>query len=183
MPAAQVYTGVLYEALGLTRLPPAARARADESVVIVSALFGALRPRDAIPAYRLSMDVDLPGVGPLANAWRAALAPVLAEAAGDGLVVDCRSSTYAAAWRPSRERAANVLAVRVLREQAGVRSVVSHMAKQTRGAVARRLLTSRRELRGVPDVLAALRPAFTVEARPPGRPGLGWTLDVIVRDP
>jgi hypothetical protein len=69
----------------------------------------------------------------------------------------------------------------VLREHDGARTVVSHMAKQTRGAVARRLLASRRELASVPDVVAALRPAFTVEPTPPARPGLGWTLDVIVR--
>ncbi len=182
MPAARVYTGVLYEALDLAGLSPAARRRADESVVVVSALFGALRPADLIPAYRLSMGVDLPRIGPLAAAWRPVLAPVLERAAGEGLVVDCRSSTYAAAWKPERTHAANVLSVRVLREQAGVRTVVSHMAKQTRGAVARRLLSSRRELRGVPDVLAALRPAFTVEPTPPVRAGSGWTLDVIVRE-
>ncbi|MEO9176637.1 MAG: peroxide stress protein YaaA [Gaiellales bacterium] len=181
-PAERVYTGVLYEALGLASLPPAARARADASVVIISALFGALRLSDSVPAYRLSMGVTLPRLGPLAAAWRPALQPVIAAAAGDGLVIDCRSSTYAAAWRPTRELAANVLQVRVLREQAGVRTVVSHMAKQTRGAIARRLLTSRRELRAVPDVLAALRPAYTVEATAPARTGLGWTLDVIVRD-
>jgi uncharacterized protein len=181
MPAAQVYTGVLYEALDLAGLSPAARRRADASVIVVSALFGALRPADRIPAYRLSMGVELGRIGPLATAWRPVLGPVLARAAGQGLVIDCRSSTYAAAWKPARPLAANVLSVRVLREQDGARTVVSHMAKQTRGAVARRLLASRRELGSVQDVLAALRPAFTVEPMPPGRAGLGWTLDVIVR--
>jgi cytoplasmic iron level regulating protein YaaA (DUF328/UPF0246 family) len=180
--AAQVYTGVLYEALGLATLPPAARRRADESIVVVSALFGALRPGDRIPAYRLSMDVTLPRVGPLATAWRTALGPVLSAAAGDGLVVDCRSSTYAAAWRPSRELAARVLHVRVLREHEGKRTVVSHMAKRTRGEVARLLLTSRREFRRPQDVVAAIRPSFVVEATPPARAGLSWTLDVIVHE-
>jgi uncharacterized protein len=179
-PAARVYTGVLYEALGLASLPPAARERADASIVIVSALFGALRPCDPIPAYRLSMGVTLPRLGPLAAAWRPVLQPVIAAAAGDGLVIDCRSSTYAAAWKPAREHAASVVQVRVLRERAGARTVVSHMAKQTRGAIARRLVSSRRELSAIPDVLAALRPAYTVEATPPARDGASWTLDVII---
>ena len=35
-----------------------------------SALFGAVRPTDRIPAYRLSMKVNLPPLGPLAGLWR-----------------------------------------------------------------------------------------------------------------
>ena len=181
--AERVYTGVLYEALGLTGLSPGARARAGSSVLVVSALFGLLRPGDAIPAYRLSMDVALPRIGPLATRWRSVLAPAIERAAGEGVVVDCRSSTYAAAWRPSPALAPRVLAIRVLQEQAGRRSVVSHMAKKTRGEVARQLLTSRREIRRPEDVLAALRPAFAVEPTAPARAGAGWTLDVIVQAP
>jgi uncharacterized protein len=182
-PAERVYTGVLYEALGLTRLPRAARERAASSVLIVSALFGALRPDDMIPAYRLSMDVELARMGALARLWKPVLDPVITQAAGDGPIVDCRSSTYAAAWRPSRALAPRAMHVRVLQERAGTRTIVSHMAKKTRGEVARRLLTSRREIRRPEDVVAALRHAFTIETMPPARPGAGWTIDVIVRFP
>jgi uncharacterized protein len=182
-PAARVYTGVLYEALGLETLPPAARARADQSILIVSALFGLLRPSDVIPAYRLSMDVELARMGALARLWKPVLDPVITQAAGDGPIVDCRSSTYAAAWRPSRALAPRAMHVRVLQERAGTRTIVSHMAKKTRGEVARRLLTSRREIRRPEDVVAALRHAFTIETMPPARPGAGWTIDVIVRFP
>jgi hypothetical protein len=180
--ASRVYTGVLYEALGLRTLSRGPRARAEASVLVVSALFGVLRPGDRIPAYRLSMDVELAGIGPLAASWRPQLEPVIAAAAGDGLVIDCRSATYAAAWRPAPAHAERLVHVRVLREHAGQRTVVSHMAKQTRGAVARRLLTTRRRLDRVPDVVAALRAEFTVETVPPARAGQGWTLDVVVRD-
>ena len=65
-PAAQVYSGVLYAAAGLADLPPAAAARAEESVRIVSALWGAVSPADRIPAYRLSMGTRLPPLGALA---------------------------------------------------------------------------------------------------------------------
>ena len=180
--AERVYTGVLYDALDLRGLPPGARRRARASVVIVSALFGAVRPDDRIPAYRLAMGVDLPGIGPLAAAWRETLAPVLAGAAGDGVVVDCRSATYAAAWRPPREIAGRTVAVRVLREHDGQRSVVSHMAKQTRGHVARELLLTRRRVGRPQDVVAALAGSFVTELQPPARAGAGWTLDVIVRE-
>ena len=52
-PAAEVYTGVLYERLGLPGLPAAARRRAGKRVLIASALWGFVRPGDAIPYYRL----------------------------------------------------------------------------------------------------------------------------------
>lgn len=135
--AAEVYTGVLYAAAGLADLTGAARDRAADHVRVVSALWGVVGPEDAIPAYRLSMGVDLPGVGPLARAWRAPLAEVLDERAG--LVVDCRSAAYTAAWRPPR--GTEWVAVRVVREMDGARAVVSHHAKHTRGVLTRHLMT------------------------------------------
>ncbi|MGO2702109.1 MAG: peroxide stress protein YaaA, partial [Cellulosimicrobium funkei] len=99
-------------------------------------------PADRVPAYRLSMAVDLPGVGKLATAWRPHLAPVLDERAAGDVVVDCRSATYVGAWKPrtSGPRAAEWVAVRVVREHAGKRTVVSHNAKHTRGVLAGHLV-------------------------------------------
>lgn len=64
-PAAEVYTGVLYQRLGLPELPAAARRRAAKQVLIAGALWGFLRPGDRIPAYRLPPSTKLDGVGPL----------------------------------------------------------------------------------------------------------------------
>jgi uncharacterized protein len=178
--ADRVYTGVLYEALGLTTLETEARVRASTSLLIFSGLFGVLRPGDAIPAYRLSMDVTFPRMGAISSVWRRVLGQVVEPAAGDGPIIDCRSSTYAAAWKPPRAMADRVLQVRVLQETAGTRTIVSHMAKKTRGEVARRLLQVPLAPRGVDDVLEALAPAFRVEATPPARPGGASGLDVIV---
>lgn len=150
-PAAQVYTGVLYAAAGLGSLGPAAAARAQASVRIFSGLWGAVAPADRIPAYRLSMDVTLPDVGPLARAWRPALASALDERTSGDVVVDCRSATYVAAWRPPR--GADWVEVRVLREVDGKRSVVSHNAKHTRGVLAGRLLRATTEPTTGEDVL------------------------------
>jgi cytoplasmic iron level regulating protein YaaA (DUF328/UPF0246 family) len=99
-PAHQIYSGVLYDALGYKTLTPAQRRKADESVLIVSALWGAIRFADRVPAYRLSMGTALPDVGRLASFWKPQLSATLAEAAAGHLLVDCRSSTYAAAWAP-----------------------------------------------------------------------------------
>lgn len=69
-PAAKVYTGVLYDAAGLAELTGTALRRATANVRVVSALWGVLSPADKIPAYRLSMNTTLPGIGPLARFWR-----------------------------------------------------------------------------------------------------------------
>ncbi|WP_312179143.1 peroxide stress protein YaaA [Arthrobacter sp.] len=137
-PAHQVYSGVLYDALGYDSLTARQRAAADDAVVVASALWGAIGFADPIPAYRLSMGTNLPGIGRLAAFWKAALTEPLDEYAAGRLVVDCRSSTYAAAWRPDPGMTA---AVNVFQIRGGQRKVVSHFAKHTRGELARHLLT------------------------------------------
>ncbi|WP_084130730.1 YaaA family protein [Demequina sp. NBRC 110055] len=137
--AARVYTGVLYEAAGASAWGGADLALAAERIRIVSALWGAVSPADRIPAYRLSMSTSLGRIGALASFWRQHLATELSHLAGEGLIVDCRSSSYVAAWRPTGH--ASVM-VRVEREMHGKRTVVSHMAKHTRGLLAGVLATT-----------------------------------------
>ncbi|QGQ19077.1 peroxide stress protein YaaA [Cellulomonas sp. JZ18] len=161
-PAARVYTGVLYAAAGLADLTPAARTRAAAHVRIVSGLWGVVTPTDRIPAYRLSMGTDLPGVGPLAAAWRGPLGDTLVAEAAGALVVDCRSATYLAAWTPPAD--ADWVTVRVLREVDGRRSVVSHHAKHTRGVLTRHLLTRRGRAPRDADELAHAASALVGDA-------------------
>ena len=120
-PAHQVYSGVLFDALGYNSLTPAQRRKADESVLVVSALWGAIRFADRVPAYRLSMGTSLPDVGRLASFWKPQLNDALAAATTGELLVDCRSSTYAAAWTPPPEQtvAVNVFTETDRRAQGG----------------------------------------------------------------
>ena len=138
-PAAQVYTGVLYDAAGAASWDGTALARAADRVRVISALWGAVSPADPIPAYRLSMSTSLGRIGPLASFWRQHLGSELAHLADGRLVIDCRSSSYVAAWRPT---GAPHLAVRVERDLGGRRTVVSHMAKHTRGLLAGALVAA-----------------------------------------
>ena len=128
IPAAELYTGVLFAALGLADLP-------WDGVLISSALWGVVRPGDRIPAYRLDMSAKLPGIGGLAAYWREPLRAALPDR---GLVLDLRSGSYATAWQPRR---ATRLAVRGFTEAPdGTRTMITHMAKRVRGEVARLLL-------------------------------------------
>jgi uncharacterized protein len=178
--ADQLYRGVLYEALDLPGLDAASRRRATSRVAVTSALFGLLRPTDRVPAYRLAGSVALPGVGPVAAHWSRHLAPAVAAAAGGDLVVDLRSTTYAAFWRPSRTEAPRTCTVRVLTEVAGRRSVVSHSNKATKGRLVRDLLTSGAAPRRPAALAETLRDLGWYVETAPARPGQATRLDVIV---
>ena len=115
--AGEIYTGVLYDALGLGSLGAAARARAEAALLVFSGLWGALRITDRIPAYRCSMGVKLPGTGALGRYWRAPMKDVLPQQAGDGPVLDLRSAAYATAWKPVGELAERTATVRVLQSR------------------------------------------------------------------
>ena len=172
--AAKTYTGVLYAALDLPTLDGPARRSANRWLVVVSALFGAVRLGDRIPAYRLSMAVNVPPLGPLAAVWREPLSRVLPGAAGRGVIVDCRSSTYAAAWVPQGPLARRWVHVRV--------PGATHLAKHTRGLVTRHLVEvglDVRTPRGLAEVVAR---RFDVHLAEPARPGQPWVLDAVARD-
>ena len=178
-PAGEIYTGVLYDALDLASLEPAAKKRAARSLLVFSGLWGAVRVTDRIPSYRCSMGVRLPGLGALGAHWRTPMAAVMPEVAGGGLVLDLRSSAYAGAWKPKGEVAGRTATVRVL--HAPTRKVVSHFNKATKGRIVRSLLTSA----GVPgtpgELVEALRDlGYEVEAEAPSQAGRAWALDVLV---
>jgi cytoplasmic iron level regulating protein YaaA (DUF328/UPF0246 family) len=132
LPVMELYTGIVYDNLSYATLDGVARDRADASLVVASALFGLLRPGDRLPSYRLSGGTTLPGLGGLAQLWRPVLDRELA--AQDGLVVDLRSGAYA-----QLARVPGAVQVRVLRDQGGARTVVSHDNKWTKGRLARAL--------------------------------------------
>lgn len=179
-PAADVYRGVLYEALdlpGLRTQDPEAYRRAGESVLVFSGLWGVLRAQDRIPYYRCSAGAKLPGIGSVTTVWRKALAGPLTEFVGEHLVVDLRSSAYTGMWRAG----AQTVTVRVLHERlvGGVlkRAVVSHFNKATKGRLVRALLRCGAEPKTPQEFADTLRDlGFRVEGGP------GGALDVVVAD-
>ncbi|MCB8957992.1 MAG: peroxide stress protein YaaA [Nocardioides sp.] len=160
--ADHTYTGVLYDALDVATLSAAAKRRAATRVAVTSSVFGLVRTGDRIPAYRLSGDTTLPGLGPVAATWREHLGPVVTDAVGSGLLVDLRSGTYVAFWRPAGVRTATV---RVLHEHQGRRKVVSHFNKATKGRIVRALLEAGADPRTPARLADALR-------------DLGWSVEL-----
>lgn len=175
-PAAEIYTGVLFQHLDLATLSPAAQARARDQVLVASALWGVVALQDRIPAYRLSIGARLPALtrSGLAAWWRPALAKALPDEPGQ-LVVDLRSGGYAAAWRPKHATLVEVKA------STADGKPISHMAKAVRGTVARRLLQARAVATAPADVARAADGdgVGRIEVHEPTRAGGAWTVNVI----
>ncbi len=179
--ADRVYSGVLYDHLDAATLSAAGKRRAGSRLAVTSALFGLVRPADRIPAYRLSGDAALPGLGPVAGVWRDALGPAVSESLGGGLLVDLRSTMYTAFWRPPAELASRVATVRVLHEVDGRRQVVSHFNKATKGRIVRAVLEHGGNPR-TPTALADLLRELGWRVESGGTTRQGTRLDVVVRD-
>jgi len=181
LPAAQVYAGVLYAALDYPTLTAAARVRANDWILVSSALWGAVHLDDEIPAYRLSGDVTLPRLGTIAKIWRTPLTKAMQKAAASGVVFDLRSGVYAKMWTPHGDLAEHTAVGRVLLKRPdGSRTVVSHHNKATKGSLIRALV-SQSSTPGSVEALATQieKVGFTTELAP-GRDGKPWSLDVVV---
>jgi cytoplasmic iron level regulating protein YaaA (DUF328/UPF0246 family) len=183
-PAAEIYSGVLYEALDAASLPEAARAWLVGNVVVFSGLWGVVRLDDRIPAYRCPIGSTLPApVGGLTAYWKKALKAHLDRAAGDRPVLDLRSGSYAAMWTPP---AATSASVRVLHERtsggAPQRSVVSHFNKATKGRIVRALAEAGPVPESVDEVVTALRDQKLAVEEQPAVPGRPRAIDVVVTE-
>jgi uncharacterized protein len=179
-PAAEVYTGPLHGGLDLASLSAVAADRAERSLVITSALWGALRPSDRIPAYRLRSWSDLVGLGRLDVTWRTVLPSLLARLAGpDGVIVDLRPPSFQALGMPTGAGDRTV-AIKVAQYAEGLR-IGDVVAKRIRGEAAHHLLESGAEPDD-PDALAdVLGDRWPVSLEPPTGRG-PWTLTLTAAD-
>lgn len=140
LPALQRYTGVLFDALSASTLAGPQLRAAGSRIGIVSGFAGFVLGRDPIPDYSLPMGTVLAGAGGLAAWWRPRLTPVIDSWITGAVVWDLLPGAHSAAWTPGASWRAR-WQVRVLREAAdGVRTVVSHDNKATKGALARHVL-------------------------------------------
>lgn len=146
-PALERYTGVLFDALDVPSFTKAQKSKAMSRLAMGSALFGAVRAGDLIPAYRLSGGSKLPGFGTLRSLWKPELSRAI-TAEADGLVIDLRSGTY----QQLGPVADAVIATVLTEKPDGTRTVVSHFNKHHKGLLARALTLSRSEPRDVEGV-------------------------------
>jgi cytoplasmic iron level regulating protein YaaA (DUF328/UPF0246 family) len=180
LPSLEVYTGPLHAGLDATTLPPDAARRATRQVVVVSALWGALRPTDRIPVYRLFICAHLIGMDRLEPNWRAVLPDVLARAAGPrGAIIDLRATSYQAMGKPSGLQERTVM-LHVRQRGAGGHFVGDVVAKRMRGEAARVLLESGTNPDDPLAVASVLGERWPMELREPMQPGRPWEISLLV---
>lgn len=142
MPAIDRYSGVLYGALDADSLGVRARRRLDDSVLIVSGLWGLVAPTDPIPDYKLKMGASLGTLGKLSTWWRPAIDEALAQrvrSSSAPIIWNLLPNEHDAAWSGTPDLP--VVSVRFLEpNRSGELVAVSHWNKFLKGALVRFLV-------------------------------------------
>lgn len=142
-PAIDSFVGDIYSGLQASKLSAADRAYADQTLRILSGLYGILRPLDGICPYRLEMGYRLPA-SPFANLYKFWGQRIADTLPGSGVIVNVSSVEYSKTVipyvEPTRIITPQFLTIDPKTHQPNF--VVVH-AKIARGAFARWLITSR----------------------------------------
>lgn len=177
--ALETYSGPLYDGLSPASWSSDTRRRAARELVIVSALWGAIRPDDSIPPYRLHVCSGLVRLDRLEPMWRTVLPAVLADAASlRGPILDLRSPTYQAMGHPQGLDAETVT-LRVRPPAEGPPHVGDVIAKRVRGQAARYLLSSSTHLQEPLDIADVLAARWSLELEPPAARKRSWTIVLV----
>ncbi len=138
LPAIERYTGVMYDAIEYPSLSSDAREAFDQSVIIMSGLFGIVRPTDLIPAYKLKMGAALLRRKTCSSVWKPLVTKSLATNAETGVIWDLLPLEHSAAWDPSAVPCASRIRVKFLERAAGGQmKTVTHLSKLLKGALVR----------------------------------------------
>jgi cytoplasmic iron level regulating protein YaaA (DUF328/UPF0246 family) len=175
-PAVETYAGPLYAGLDARSWSSHAERRAARHFVIVSALWGAMRPADRIPPYRLNVCARLVGMDRLEPAWRTLLPSILTDAAAQrGPVLDLRSRVYQAVGRPTGldDQTATL---RIRPSPGGPAHIGDVIAKRVRGEAASHLLSSEADPEDPLDIADLLAARWSLEVDPPAGQNRTWTI-------
>lgn len=165
-PAIEIYSGVLYQSLDWQSLTDLNKKRGETRLLIISGLFGLIRPTDSIFKYKNKIENRL---------WAIAFSELTQKYQSE-LIVDCRSSTYKGGFATNPLM---TIEVRVFRIINGERSVITHMSKKYRGELVRLLMQQASDPQTPAQLAEICAQNFNCELSPPqsGRP---WTLDLLI---
>ena len=172
-PAALAFNGDVYGGLDARSLKPGQLDWAQQHLVILSGLYGVLRPLDRLQPYRLEMGTALATTGgrDLYAFWGDAVTEHLnerLEADASPVVINLASQEYFRAVRPKLLRA-RVIACVFEDWKSGQYKVISFFAKRARGLMARHAIARRVRTPAGLKKFDAEGYAFDPAASAPGR--------------
>lgn len=147
--AALAFNGDVYEGLQAGSLDAPALEWAQQHVLILSGLYGALRPLDRLQPYRLEMGTKLP-IGTAENLYRYWAQPLSAylnervQAQTTPVIVNLASNEYFKAV-DTKALKARVIECVFQDEKAGQYKIISFLAKRARGLMVRYAIEHRLE--------------------------------------
>jgi cytoplasmic iron level regulating protein YaaA (DUF328/UPF0246 family) len=163
-PAIELYTGVLYTALRWSTLSKAQQKLGHSCIAIISAKYGVVRPLDLIEPYKEKIK----------NKKMAAQVAQALDGAESELIIDCRSSTYQTVWQSP---VAITVEIKVFTKVDGLKKVITHMSKKTRGEVVRHILKSSKVPRNPQELEEIVSQNFECELLE-GKKKEPWVLEV-----
>ncbi|GAA4221406.1 hypothetical protein GGQ68_000177 [Sagittula marina] len=146
-PAALAFAGDTYQGLEAGSLDDDEMRFAQDHLRILSGLYGALKPRDGIQAYRLEMGSRLKTAQGknLYEYWGDRIAEALkaeADALGTDTLVNCASQEYFGAV-PPKALGLRIITPQFMEDKPGGPKIVSFYAKRARGSMARYIIQRR----------------------------------------
>ncbi len=124
--------GVMFKAMDFAGLPTGAQRRLLENGIIVSGLFGLLRPDDLIPNYRLRIEANIPGFGKVGKYWKSHISPLLNRTVAGKFVWDLLPGAHREAWDDDHSYK-QLVQVKFFEIKEGERKSVTHQVKPLRG--------------------------------------------------
>jgi uncharacterized protein len=143
LPAIERYTGVMYDSIDHRSLDDAAKQSFGQNTIIMSGLFGLVRPFDLIPTYKLKMGARLRLKKACATIWKPLISKTLAANASYGVIWDLLPNEHSVAWDPSLVECKVRFTVKFLEAgRDGRLKTVSHWSKALKGALVRHIVAN-----------------------------------------
>ena len=152
--ACERYTGVVWGHLDLPTLTTAQRNFANDHIVVLSGLLGAVLGADPTPDYKLKMGarlaVENAPVQTLSKLWREPVSTAINNLCAGHIVVDVLPQDHRGIFLPSQSQLQGYISVDLVTKSNG--KAGGHDAKAAKGLLVRHLFAAPKSLRSVEDI-------------------------------
>jgi cytoplasmic iron level regulating protein YaaA (DUF328/UPF0246 family) len=143
LPAIERYTGVMFDAIDYKSMDESSKSSFAQNTLIMSGLFGLVRPFDLIPTYKLKMGAKIRQKKACSAIWKPLITKVLASRTDQDVIWDLLPNEHSAAWDPSGTSYETRFTIKFLEAgKDGQLKTVNHWSKALKGALIRLLVAN-----------------------------------------